>query len=234
MSSDTLHLGEVFEFVTGVACPLTFAVMVSCLLGLFVFGPLYAKATWTPPRMHYRIADILVLLVQLQLSAGLLFALLPMLDPMPTAIRVAVAGLVWMMQTLWWFLGVRMLAKARVQRGADRLLFLSIILPLGYLATFGIMASPVVVVALAGFAIWAMNQPGWDQVGVILLLSFSLAAPYGITYGIRRFCEFLVDHARDDYAYIEGIAFEKLHVHKMAPRTAATPASEQDVRIVDP
>ena len=227
-----LDWSQLFEMVPGILCPVLFVTMVSYLLGLFVFAPLYAKADWTPPNVRYRIADILVLLVQLQLAAGLLFALMPLLDPSHIGVRVGLAAVVWITLSWWWYHGVRMLARARVDRGADRLMFLAVILPIGYAATLGMMASPVMMISV--FAILASAvRFGWDEVLWVFPMCVTLGVTYGCVFLVRWYCEYIVGHARDDVAVSEGIAFETLQVRKAQQKAKTEPSSDDEIRILD-
>ena len=236
MHSAQLTLSQLLELAAGIVCPALFLVLISYMLGLLVFGPLYQKGDGVPPTTKFRIADILVLLVQLQLAAGLMFALLPLLDPSPVAVRVSVALFVWLISSWWWWTGVRMLAKARVERGADRLLFLSIVLPVGYLATVGLIASPVLLVLLFGTFAWSLSHLDsldWEVAGLMLAALSILAVTIGSVFAVRWCCRYLVDHARDDVAVTQGIAFERLHVRKPTARSSPPLAAEHEIRILD-
>ena len=224
---------EWMGMAAGFLCPLAFVTLVSYMLGLFVFGPLYAKESWTPPQIRFRIADILVLLVQLQLAAGLLLAVMPQFDPSPLVARVALAVFVWITLIWWWYCGVRMLARARVERGGDRLLFLAIILPVGYLLTLGMMASPVLMVTALFILAWSVHNPDWDEILMIFPIFIGLAVTYGSVFLVRWYCSHIIDHARDDVAVTQGIVFEKLHVCKPVEPIAPPPLDAGEVHIVD-
>jgi hypothetical protein len=234
MGMISLDTNGLFEIASGVACPTLFFVLVSYLLGLFVFGPLHARATWTPPNTRFRIVDIIILLVQLQITAGALFAVMPLLDGGEIVLKIALAFFIWSLQAFWWWTGVRMLAKARVERGADRVLFLSIILPLGYLTTLGIIASPVLLAVLIGALAYATHSFGWLEVALPLLFALAIAVPYAGAFGVRCVCTRIVDHAWDDVALDEGIAFQQLTVQPPSDRrNFPALATDREVRILD-
>lgn len=235
MHETTFSFNDVADALAGVLCPLSFFVVMSYLLGLFVFGPLHARAAWTPPQTRFRIADIITLLVQLQIGGGLVFAVVPAMLPAngreAQSMRIGAALLAWLLIAFWWWTGVRMLAKARVDHGPHRLMFMAVILPLGYLTAIGIVLTPAMMgVAIA--LVYAMLNGG-DNLAAFALASLILAnaAVFGSLFFVRWYSQQLAERARDDVARGEGIEFEKLQVRSQTGVIRPYRGSAGDERI---
>lgn len=232
-AKSSIDVGEMLQVMSAALCPLSFLVFVSYLLGLFVFGPLYARATWTPPRTRFRIADILILIAQLQIAGGLVLVMSRIVwFDSQTVVRLAAALVVWVLVIFWWWTGVRMLAKARIEQGAHRLWFLAIAVPAGYSAAVGVLLSPLV--AVLGLSMFQQmiirGDPG--EVLPLALLMVMCAATIGAIVAVRWYCHKIVDTARDDVAREEGIAFGQLDTPPTR-RTHTPMASDREVQILD-
>jgi hypothetical protein len=232
-----MRITDIIELAWGTLCPAVFLVMLSYLVGLFVFGPIHARAIWKPPQTSFRIADIILLLAQLQLVGGLLFAILPEYYRGPDLGRIGIAVVCWILQTFWWWTGVRLLAKAKVENTPHRLWFLGVFVPLGYLATIGILLMPVTVIVafamvLTMVSVWAFHGP--DVLALFGLLVFN-AATIGAVVATRLFCSRIVGRAKDDVAVRDGVAMGPL-VEGSKPiflREHAPMASDQEVKFFE-
>lgn len=222
---------------TGAFCPLVFLALVSWLLGMLVFGPLYAKAIWKPPNTRFRIADIIILAAQLQVLGALAYGVVPLLLPNERIMRYVVPLVIWLLVAFWWWTGVRMLAKARVQHGPHRMFFMAVVLPLGYLATLFIAASPALIILPLGMFVSMITRGSWEElVGIVLLLGLD-ALMVCLIIGVRRYCQQMVDRAHDDVARDDGIEFGPLLTRLLGgrplPRIQRPLASDDEVRILD-
>lgn len=220
--------------LAGTLCPLVFVALVSYLVGLYVFGPLYACSAWKPPRTRYGIVDILILLVQLQLAGGAALLVVPRFDAEATLLRWGAALAAMLLTGFWWWTGVRMLSLARVEGEFHRTLFLGIFLPLGYLAAAAVMSTPLALVLLAvlfheWIATGSLVHAAWCAA-----LPAAYAAAFGAIPAVRWLCRKIADRARDDYAQQEGIDFGPLASHTLGLARWHSPmASEREVRIID-
>lgn len=234
MTASPIRSTELLEIAWGTLCPLVFFLMVSYLAGLFVFGPLHARAVWTPPNTRFRIVDILILLVHLQLVGGLVFALAPLI-PGSEVTRYAAALVSWVLIGFWWWTGVRMLAKARVDHAPHRLFFLAVVLPIGYVATFGIVMAPLTLVFSFAMLYWMLANGNPEELLKLLGLVLANIGVIAAVIGVRWYCSQIVERARDDIAREDGIDFGPLAVRSIKGliRHHQPMASERDVRIVE-
>ncbi len=220
-------VGEVLQVLSAALCPLSFLVFVSYLLGLFVFGPLHARATWTPPRTRFRIADILILIAQLQIAGGLVLVM-----DGESAVRLVAAFVAWVLVIFWWWAGVRMLAKARIEQGAHRLWFLALAVPAGYSAAVGVLLSPLLaVLGLSTFHQMIIRRDPEEALSLGLLMLMG-GAVVGAIAAVRWYCRQIVDTARDDVAREQGIAFGQLDTPSTR-RTPAPMATDREVQIIE-
>jgi len=196
-----------FESLWGIASPGAFFVLVSYLLSLFIFGPLHAEATSNRPPMRFRLADIIVLLAQLQIAAGVLFAAARLWGASGAGIRIVAAIAIWSLLTFWWWTGVRMLSKARIERGTDRILFLSVAAPLGYVTALSILLTPILAVLALGTLYWSVLSASFREAVILIALILSTLAIYACAFCIRWYCGRLVERAHDDLARRDGIDF---------------------------
>lgn len=232
-----MRFTHILELAWGTACPAVFLVMLSYLVGLFVFGPIHARAIWKPPQTSFRIVDIILLLAQLQLAGGLVFALLEYFERGRGAERIGIAVVCWILLTFWWWTGVRLLAKAKVENTPHRLWFLGLFVPLGYLATIGILLMPVsaiVAFAMVLTMVSAWTFEGSDLLALLGLLLFN-AATIGAVIATRTFCGQIVRQAKDDVAVREGVALGPV-VETSKPmflREHAPMASDQEVKFFE-
>jgi hypothetical protein len=230
-----LEPGELLGAITGTFCPLVFVALVSYLMGLYVFGPLYARAAWTPPRTRYGIVDILILLVQLQLAGGAALLIVPVWFPEAALLRYGSALAAWLLMGFWWWTGIRMLSLARVEEEFHRTMFLGLALPLGYLAAVVVMLTPLALVLLAVVLHQWIAKASYSAAAWCLALPAIYAAAFGVIPGVRWFCRRIADRARDAYAHEEGIDFGPVANRALGGlfRWHSPMASEREVRIVD-
>jgi len=163
------------------------------LIGLFVFRPMYKAARSPPPKMQFRLADMIVLFVQLQLVLVALLSLVP-IDKRDTENMVALSifvAFVWLLVGLAWFSGVFMLSRAGVTHAGRRTVFLGFLVPLGYLATLPIIASPVL--ALVVFTVLMSPQTNGAEAFVLLIVALDIIA----VFGCRGACREIVQEERD-------------------------------------
>jgi hypothetical protein len=230
-----LDPGELLGALTGTFCPLLFVALVSYLMGLYVFGPLYARAAWSPPRTRYGIVDILILLVQLQLAGGAALLLVPLWYPEASLLRYGSALAAWLLMGCWWWTGIRMLSLARVEDEFHRTLFIGIALPLGYVAAVIVMLAPFALVLLAVLIYQWVADGSLVAAAWCAALPAIYAAAFGAIQGVRWFCRKIADRARDAYAHEEGIDFGPVASRALGGlfRWHSPMASEREVRIVD-
>lgn len=228
---------EIFELAWATVCPAVFGIMLSYLIGMFVFGPIHARAFLKPPQTSYRIADVIILLLQLQLAGGVLFALFEFFERGSDAERLGIPLVVWLLLTFWWWTGVRMLARAKVHYSPHRWLFLGVFVPLGYAATIGLLLLPLTtIISLAAILamVMALASTSGDALSLAGLLALN-AATIAAVVATRAFCRRIVRRAKDDVAAGDGVALGQL-VEAEKPlfvREHAPMASDREVKFFD-
>jgi hypothetical protein len=227
--------GELLGALTGTLCPLVFIALVSYLEGLYIFGPLYTRAAWKPPRTHFGLVEMLVLIVQLQLAGGAALFLIPLWDPEATLLRYGAALAAWVLMGCWWWTGIRMLSLARVEQESHRTIFMAFILPAGYIAAVIIMLTPFAIVGIAMMAYhWIAYASTPAMIGCLVLPAVYVAG-FCIVPGVQWYCRRIADRARDAYAHDEGIDFGPITSANVGGllRWQGPMASEREVRFVD-
>jgi hypothetical protein len=232
-----MRITEIITLAWGTLCPALFLVMLSYLIGLFVFGPLHARAIWKPPQTSFRIADIIILLAQLQIAGGLLFAWLQVYYHGPDLGRIGIAIVLWILLTFWWWTGVRLLAKAKVDYAPHRWLFLGVFTPLGYAATIGLLLMPLSVIVSFAMVLTMLSireVSAGDSLALLALLAAN-GATIGAVFATRAFCRKIVSRARDDVALHDGVSMGPL-VETVKPiflREHRPMASDREVKFFD-
>jgi hypothetical protein len=175
----------------------TVLVMLSFFLSPTAFSPLQTSINYdSMARPQFRLLDIGVLVIQIQLVAALC------LSAEPEANNRAVA-LVWLCVPLsmWWFGGVRLLSCAGIERTWHRIFFLSVVAPLGFFMAFS-LSSVLLLLMYAVYTFCAVIiLRDFSAVGSFLAFSVVVAAIFGVLALIRATCRMLVDESR-----VTGIA----------------------------
>ena len=184
-----------------VVCLLGVVTVLSLALGGLVFGPIRdlgeprrqsgiagpvreMRQSFEQP-FRFRIMDLLILFLQLQVAMGLL-SLLGVTHQNGWELTLYI-----MLQTsIWWLEGLRMLTLANVQRTFDRAWFLGLLVPVGFLGATLLVIVPVGVLTAALLLFGAPGDPNtYVKMMVVLGLTASLL---GILYGLRLVCGTLV------------------------------------------
>ena len=139
MPNPLISLEVLGEALVGASCSLAFLLVCSFSLGGIVFGPIHEATRYPTSSTRYNIADIVVLLVQMQIVAAVAFALASASNLEATA-KLTLGILVFVSLGTWWLAGVRMLTRARISSAQLRCWFLGIVVPVGF--------------AVAGLAMW--------------------------------------------------------------------------------
>ncbi|MCA9973977.1 MAG: hypothetical protein KC425_27385 [Anaerolineales bacterium] len=231
MHPRVLRVSDLLQFGSATICPLIFVALVTTLLGLFVFGPLQARSALQSGRFRFRLVDIAILVAQMQIAGGVIWAL-----PRPRGSILLQYGLIlatWVLLIWWWVTGVRMLSRARIEHGLQRIGFLAFFLPLGYMGALGLLAAPItVVLTLTLLGQIAAGGPRTDAstLGLVALANVVVVASI---VAVRRYCRMMTTKARDDYARDEGIEFGAVGAGRGMTRPFSPMASDREVRFLE-
>ena len=196
-----------------VLCLLGVVTVLSLALGGLVFGPIRDlgephrhPGVMGPARelrqslqqpLRFRVVDLLILLLQLQV----VMSLLSRLTTAPQN-RWELTFYVMLQTSIWWLEGLRMLALANVQQSFDRAWFLGLLVPFGFAGATLLVAVPMGVLAGALLLFDDPRDPGsYVQIMVILGLAASLL---GVLYGLRLLCGVLATRTEELRAHTEG------------------------------
>jgi hypothetical protein len=127
------------DFLALMPCFLIVLYGVSFIVGAVVFEPLRKEDDQRHRPWQFRISDLMVLLVQLQVVGVLVVGLLRWLPRLDLMIIVFFA---WLVLAGWWLSGVRLVSRAGIEEVRLRLTFLGFILPLGYGLSLILMLAP--------------------------------------------------------------------------------------------
>lgn len=170
----------------------TMMVVLSFFLSPTAFSPLQASSNYDSlAKPQFRLLDICVLVIQVQLVAALC------LSAEPDANNRAVA-LVWLGVPLsfWWFGGVRLLSCAGIERTWHRIFFLSVVAPLGFLMALA-LSSAMLLLMFAVYAICAaIILRDFSPFVSVLAFSVVFAAIVGVLALVRATCTMLVVESR--------------------------------------
>jgi hypothetical protein len=167
--------------------------------GRIAFSPLYERTLLFQPSARFRISDLMVLAldVQILLAAGV--ASVRHSDLRWTEV-LSLYGEIFGLLAFWWLNGLRMLGRGGVNNTWHRWAFLGLLLPAGY--TFGMMAliSLFAIPFVLPSAIYHHNVDG------IIWSLFSGVGWPGL-YLVNRLSRRFVGQARSDRAENDGIHF---------------------------
>lgn len=163
-------------------------VMLSFFLSPTAFSPLQAARNYdSMARPQFRLLDLAVLCVQIQLLTVLLISTVP--DSHGRAVALTWLGIP---LGLWWFGGVRLLTCARIERTWSRIFFLSVVAPLGFLMSLSLTSSVFLLMSIVyAFCVAVVLKDASAFVGVLALTIF-VGAVIGILMLIRSTCRMLV------------------------------------------
>jgi hypothetical protein len=169
----------------------TMLVMLSFFLSPTAFSPLQSSANYDSlARPQFRLIDIWVLVVQIQLSAALVLSVEP-------DVESRAVGLIWFGVPLsfWWFGGVRLLTCAGIERSWHRIFFLSIVAPLGFLMAFA-LCSALLLLMFAVYALCAaLVLRDFSPVVGLLVLSMVFGAIVGVLVLVRLTCQMMASES---------------------------------------
>ena len=191
-------------FVLGGLCWLLPALAISWAIGHLYFAPLNEPSTLFTADTRFRISDLIVLAVHLQLVVGIAVSLT---DRSAIGFTVTFITIFATLIAFWWFTGIRMLSRAGVTYTWHRWIFLGVIMPLGYLSTLQLVASFLTIPLSLGLLIQASADANLrDALIAATVLGCSLSS-IGMVYGSRTYCRKMVERAQRDCAEREGIEF---------------------------
>ena len=173
----------VIDAIFDVLCLL---VVISCLslgFGGVVFGPLREAARERRLPLQFRLTDMVLLLVQLQVFVGLLLLLS---EPAGVEERSTLTTLATLQISIWWLDGIRMASHAGVSRLRDRLWFVGLLVPLGYLASAALVLAFAGLLAIPVLIVDGLNSP---QNYILAMAILSLILIYlAVLWGFRLLC----------------------------------------------
>lgn len=207
------------ESVIGSVCLLTFAAGLSWIGGLMIFAPMYEATALFRADSRFRLSDVVVLALLLQVAFAILIAPLPAEAVQMRGVLIVNAVLLLL---FWWANGVRMLSRAGVRRASHRWLFLGLMIPFGYVSVVVIPPAALMVVPLAlqATVLWGRGDGGDDALAAIGV-TVVLVAAVGIATACHRGSRRLTLEAREDQARGDGIEFGDFQSHKRPPRPPA-------------
>lgn len=192
-------------FVLGGLCWLLPALIISWALGHLYFAPLNEPTALFKTDTRFRISDLIVLAVHLQIVVGIAVSLTNRDAVGMTVTFITIFGT---LIAFWWFTGIRMLSRAGVTYTWHRWIFLGLIMPLGYLSTLQLVASFLTIPLSLGLLIQAsVDAHLLDALVATTVLLLSLTS-IGMIYGSRTFCRQMVERARQERADRDGIEFD--------------------------
>lgn len=170
--------------------------------GEIVFAPLRRAERAVGGSHRFLMADLFVLVVQLQLAAGAVLAAVPSHRGLERALAIVFA---WAIVFCWWAHGVALLAEAGAGRPTHRALFLGLVGPVGILGVLllTLLTPALVTVAFIVLIAMATGDGSLPELQLTLLLS-ALAAGAAVllamAIGARMASHWLVRAARAEMA----------------------------------
>ena len=194
-----------FTFLSGAICWLAPAAVISWGLGHLYFAPLNEPNVLFAIDNRFRISDLIVLAVHLQVVIALAVGLTGRESIEFSIAMIAILGL---LIVFWWFNGVRMLARAGVTYTWHRWIFLGVIMPLAYLSTLQLVASFLTIPLSLGLLIQMVADANFLGMSVAILAIVCSILSMVMIQGSRAYCRTMVERARADRAEHDGIGFE--------------------------
>lgn len=144
-------------------------------------------------RSRFRLAELAMLLVQLQCAAALLALL-----PLSAVERATLMGCSWLVLLVWWWEGVTLLSHAQVTVPRDRLFFLGVLTPVGSaLATLLAILAPAVPIGFVFLLCIALvDQNAAALLGGIALLACGTLHAVGLAWA-RQACQSIATRAEE-------------------------------------
>lgn len=181
--------------------------------GLMVFAPLHETTLLFKVEGRFRIADLISLGILLQVAVGAALALTP---PGEWVGRAVVTILIGLIVLSWWISGLRMLSRAGVSQGMHRALFLTLLLPSGYVSVLLVIGLIVMFPASMEMLTSSGGDPQQIMIGILLLLLPLFAI--GWCFACNHIVRGMADRARDDHARKDGIQFEQCQSSQQDPQ----------------
>lgn len=173
----------------------------SCwVIGLIVFGPLYERTLLFQPSARFRISDLMILALYVQVIAALVVTGSRSGPSLEGAEVAFVMGDCLLFATFIWFNGLRMLGRGGVNNTWHRWIFLGVLLPLGYLSGFLALVS-LFSLPYAVITALAERDAVWALVSCVLLGAWPTAIL------VYRISQTYASAARHDRAASDGIQF---------------------------
>ena len=191
---------QVFTIVFSGIFIFGFALLAIWLMGLFVFAPFYEKTLLFKPDSRFRISDIIVLAIHIQIVAAIVHSTIGF-----TAEGIAIAVSMSVVLFCWWSWAIRMMSRSGVSNTKHRWLFMGMYVPLGY------VSGGVAMISLFGVPMTLMSMFVTYQdpfaLGLQLGLLCLFVSSYIVIATIRKIGKQICEQARDDRASKDGIEF---------------------------
>lgn len=156
------------------------AVVLLRLIGIWILGPFTSIMPTNAGPTQFTLADFFSLVFAIQLSLGIIHALCAMRSREMPGVAIVMACL---LCSLAWYINVRRLSQAGIDRPLYRLAFLAGVLPLVYLGLPFMVAGPASFIMRPSY----VPSPGSAAVSLVLLVTFLL--PIGFCWAasfVRR------------------------------------------------
>lgn len=188
------------------------------VMGLVAFSPLNERTLLFQVSARFRISDVMILALHIQVLVAFLMAIARNSGPTDaeflSEIWFVCANLCALV-AFWWLNGLRMLGRGGVNNTWHRWVFLGLVVPIGY--TCGILA--IMSFFMLPFSIAALVR-GPDVNAIAFTVALSLSWP-GL-YAINRLSRKFVKRARIDRAEDDGIHFSNDAVFAPSPNPQRT------------
>lgn len=169
------------ELLVSVCCLMALVVLGSFAGGEIVFSPLRRAERAIGRELRFSLADLVALFVHFQCSAAVVLLLLP---GEQTSLRIVWIAFAWLVALAWWIHGLQLLSEAGAERIPHRLLFLTVVAPVGYVGVllFAPLALSLVTMSFICLVVFATGEIGVSEVklpailaGLAVMAALSLA-----------------------------------------------------------
>lgn len=186
---------------------------VTWIMGRIAFSPLYERTLLFQPSARFRISDLMVLALHVQILLALAVASMGSQLPADRASQSEMAFLcahLCAMVTFWWLNGLRMLGRGGVNNTWHRWTFLGLLLPIGY-------GCGILIVVSIFSVPYLLFESFQSQNAVTIVAMLVLCASWPGMYIVNRLTRKFVLRARQDRAEEDGIHFSNETVFAPTP-----------------